>query len=360
MTALVPAANARRNCENCRAPLIPFGSEACWSCGGPSKRIEQGRDGSERSLEIITLGLAIGGGIAYTLVSTDVAAVVGGVIGAAIFGLGAGIRVLAHRRRASAQLAARDPVRALGASPTDDIHRTRLDAIERDAVTLLVQIAAGLRANADAVAARGGSSPALDRALQTLVDVRTRYEAHLGDTLVASELVAVAGWLRRMSALASLPCVDADQARAVMARFDHELAAARSSDYIKRARLAPAADPTLALIMRETYPALAVRGELASTLPPRFADPWTRAIDAAAPLRATLADQLELAAVRAAANVAGQVYLIDNPATPTLALTATASVVGSLEAEVARLIDESERIRAEGDALREVEQTLAR
>ena len=74
---------------------------------------------------------------------------------------------------------------------------------------LLVQIASGLRANAEAVTARGSSSPALASAQQTLVDVRARYEAHLGDTLAASELVAVAAWLRRMSMFASLPIADA-------------------------------------------------------------------------------------------------------------------------------------------------------
>jgi hypothetical protein len=63
--------------------------------------------------------------------------------------------------------------------------------------------------------------------------------------------------------------------------------------------------------------------------------------------------------VRAAADVAGRVHLIDNPQRPTLALTATANVVGSLESEVARLLEESDRIRAEGDAMREVEAALS-
>jgi len=359
LTALV-AANVRRACENCGTVLIPIGTDTCWACGGPSKRIEPERRGDQRTIEVVSLGAGIGGGLTYVVYSSEAAIVVGALIGAAVFGLGALIRTAVRRANKQAALGTNTPTRALGAGPTDDATRARLDAVERDVVALLVQIATGLRANADAVAARGSSSPALDRAQQTLVDVRARYEAHLADTLAASELVAVAGWLRRMSALASLPIMDADQARAVMARFDQELAGARSPSFAKRAQLRPGADATLTLIVRESYPNLAIRSELAVALPPRFAEPWTRAIESAASLRTTIADQLELVAVRAAADVAGQVHLIDNPERPTLALTATAHVVGSLESEVARLLEESERIRAESDALREVEETLAR
>jgi len=363
LTALV-AANVRRACENCGTVLIPIGADTCWACGGPSKRIEpQRRDANQRTIEVVTLGAGIGGGLVYVVNSSEAATVVGALIGAAVFGLGALIRHGVRRARTRrAALGPGTPTRALGAGPPppDEATRARLDAVERDVVALLVQIATGLRANAEAVAARGSSSPALDRAQQTLVDVRARYEAHLADTLAASELVAVAGWLRRMSTFASLPIVDADQARAVMARFDEELAGVRSPSFAKRAQLRPGADATLTLVVRESYPNLAIRAELAAALPPRFAEPWARAIESAASLRTTITDQLELVAVRAAADVAGQVHLIDNPERPTLALTATAHVVGSLESEVARLLDESERIRAESDALREVEETLAR
>jgi hypothetical protein len=358
LTALV-VANLRRSCENCRTVLIPIGAEQCWACGGPSKQLEIARtDGNSRTLEIITLGAGIGGGLVYVISESELATAIGALVGAAVFGLGAMIR-LGIRRLRRAELPAA-PLLALGAGSTDVATRARLDAVERDVVGLLVQIASGLRANAEAVAARGSSSPALEKAKQTLVDVRARYEAHLADTLAASELVAIATWLRRMSMLASLPIVDGDQARAVMARFDQELASARAPSFVKRAQLRPGADATLALVVRESYPNLAIRAELAAVLPPRFAEPWTRAIESAATLRTTITDQLELVAVRAAADVAGQVHIIDNPDRPTLALTATASVVGSLESEVARLLDESERIRAESDAMREVEETLAR
>jgi hypothetical protein len=354
MTALV----VRRTCENCGTVLVPYGAEACWSCGGPSRRVAPAEERNQRTVEVVSLGGAIGASIGYWAGSSTLA-LVGGAIGAAVFGLGALVRVVVIRARVQRELAARAPVLALGAGTHDAAYRARLDAVEREVVALLDRVAVGLRANADAVAARGGTSPALDQARATLGDVRAQYEAHLANTLVASELVAVAAWLRRMSALASLPTAEPEQARAVLAGFDRDLAAARSPAYAKRAQIAASADPSIQIVVRESYPALGIRAELGATLPPRFAEAWTRALDSAAPLRSVLADQLELAAVRAAADVASQVRLIDNPEQPALALTATANVVTSLEDEVARLLEESDRIRAEADAMREVEAALA-
>jgi hypothetical protein len=237
MTALVPA----QRCENCHTALIPYGAQMCWACGGPAVRVEPGR--TSRTVEAIALGGGIGGSLAYWLYDADLATLIGAAIGAAVFALGAGVHKLVTRRPA---LPHGQPMLALAAST----YRTQLDAVERDVVAFLITVDHGLRANADAVAARGGSSPPLDHARHTLEDVRVRYEAHLGDTLVASELATVATWLRRMSELVSLPVTDAEQARAVLARFDQDLAAARSPAYTKRAQLAPGATPALVLLVR--------------------------------------------------------------------------------------------------------------
>lgn len=357
-TALVPS---RRTCENCSQPLIPYGADACWACGGPSKLVRTGADESSRAIELVSLGGAIGGGAAYLLYETNGMAVLGAAIGAAVFAVVAAGRYVVMRGRNRRRLAAGDPLLALApGTPAADADRARIDAIERAAVAFLGDVDAGLRTNRDAVAVRGSTSNALDHARTTLELVRARYEEHLANTLVASEAVAVAAWLRRMTALASLAATEPDQSRAVIARFDRDVVEARDLGFPKRARVAPSPDPTIAMVVRSGYPALGVRTEVAALLPPRWTELWDRALAAAAPLRGTLVDQLERAAVHAAAEVAGRARLIDNPDQPQLALTAAAPVLGSLESEVARLVEEAERIQAEAEALHEVEATLAK
>lgn len=338
---------------------MPYGAEGCWACGGPTKRIEQRPPGaSNRTFELVSGGATTVGAAAYFVTGVVAAAAAGAVVGAGVVGGYLGMRHLIAKRRAARELAAGNPVRLLGTSATDDANRVRLDQSERECVAMLAQIADGLRANAVAVAARGSSSAELDQARHALEEVRGHYEGQLANTLVGTELVVIAGWLRRMSAYASLPIADAEQARAVIVRFDQELAAARTPTFARRAQVTAGAEAMV--VTREGRPPIALPAAIAATLPPRFAEPWTRAVESAATLRTLVADALELVAVRAAADIASRTRLIENPEAPELALTATANVVGSLEDEVARLLEETDRVRAEADALREVDATLAR